>query len=275
MSEQSPQSAVPTRVQLFVTCLVDQFRPEVGESVVNVLERLGVRVDFPEGQTCCGQPAFNSGFWEEARGVARHFLDVFDATEGPIVVPSGSCGAMVRNFYGELFEGEPPKVDPKDLERVRRVAGRTYEFTEFLVDVLGQDDPKTGLAAQLKGTATYHRCCHLERELGVDHQPGDLLKRVQGLEMLPMERAEVCCGFGGTFAVKFSDISTAMLDEKLDNAAATGAATIVAGDTGCIMHMAGGLRRRGSTQQVRHIAEILDEATSPGDHAPGDSGAHG
>ncbi|MCH7594353.1 MAG: (Fe-S)-binding protein [Chloroflexi bacterium] len=262
------QSPAPTRVQLFVTCLVDQFRPEVGESVVNVLERLGVEVDFPEGQTCCGQPAFNSGFQDEARSVARHFLDVFDATEGPIVVPSGSCGAMVRNFYAELFEGESPGTDPGDLERARRVAERIYEFTEFLVDVLGQDDPNTGLAARLQGTATYHRCCHLERELGVDHQPADLLKRVQGLEMLPMERAEVCCGFGGTFAVKFSDISTAMLDEKLDNAAATGAKTIVAGDTGCIMHMEGGLRRRGSAQQIRHIAEILDEATRQAEDMP-------
>lgn len=263
-------SQPPTHVQLFVTCLVDQFRPEVGESVVNVLERLGVRVEFPEGQTCCGQPAFNSGFQDEARRVARHFLDVFDTTDGPIVVPSGSCGAMVRNFYAELFED-----DPSDLERARRVAERIYEFTEFLVDVLGQDGPETGLAAQLEGTATYHRCCHLERELGVDHQPGDLLERVQGLEMLPMERAEVCCGFGGTFAVKFSDISTAMLDEKLDNAAATGAATIVAGDTGCIMHMEGGLRRRGSVQRVRHIAEILDEATSPRGRVHGNTGAQG
>lgn len=254
-----------------MTCLVDQFRPEVGESVINVLERLGVRVDFPEGQTCCGQPAFNSGFWDEARSVARHFLDVFDATDGPIVVPSGSCGAMVRNFYGEIFEDEPA-----ELERARRVAERTYEFTEFLVDVLGRPDlVTTSGSPALEGTATYHRCCHLLRELGIDEQPGRLLDAVAGLEMLPMVRDEVCCGFGGTFAVKFSDISTAMLDEKLDNAAATGAATIVAGDTGCIMHMAGGLRRRGSEQQVRHIAEILDEATGPRDVASKNAGKTG
>jgi len=255
-SSRPVQSTRPQRVQLFVTCLVDQFRPEVGESVVNVLERLGVNVEFPEGQTCCGQPAFNSGFRNEARDVARHFLDVFDATEGPIIVPSGSCGAMVRNFYSEMFED-----DPAERERARRVGERIYEFTEFLEDVLGEDEPYLNLGAKLEDTATYHQCCHLERELGVDHQPQELLRQVEGLQMLPMSRPEVCCGFGGTFAVKFSDVSTAMLDEKLDNAAATGASTIVAGDTGCIMHMAGGLRRRGSGQQVRHIAEILDEAS--------------
>jgi L-lactate dehydrogenase complex protein LldE len=252
----SEQPARPTQIQLFVTCLVDQFRPEVGESVVNVLERLGIEVLFPEGQTCCGQPAFNSGFRSEARDVALHFLDVFDATEGPIIVPSGSCGAMVRNFYTEIFED-----DPTEMARSTRVGERIYEFTEFLVDVLGEDDQFGGLGPQLEDTATYHQCCHLERELGVDHQPAELLGQVRGLEMLPMYRSEVCCGFGGTFAVKFSDVSTAMLDEKLDNASATGAATIVAGDTGCIMHMAGGLRRRGSDLKVKHIAEILDEAT--------------
>ena len=262
MTIQPTKTPRPERVQLFVTCLVDQFRPEVGESVVNVLERLHIQVDFPEGQTCCGQPAFNSGFRDEAGDVARHFLDVFDATEGPIIVPSGSCGAMVRNFYGEMF-GD----DPAEMERVRRVGERIYEFTEFLVDVLGQDDLVAEMGAQLDETATYHKCCHLERELGVDHQPQELLGQIKGLEMLPMYRPEVCCGFGGTFAVKFSDVSTAMLDEKLDNVAATGASMIVAGDTGCIMHMAGGLRRRGSDQQVRHIAEILDEATRPTNHA--------
>jgi L-lactate dehydrogenase complex protein LldE len=251
----SEQPARPTQIQLFVTCLVDQFRPEVGESVVNVLERLGIEVLFPEGQTCCGQPAFNSGFRSEARDVALHFLDVFDATEGPIIVPSGSCGAMVRNFYTEIFED-----DPTEMARSTRVGERIYEFTEFLVDVLGEDDQFGGLGPQLEDTATYHQCCHLERELGVDYQPAELLGQVRGLEMLPMYRSEVCCGFGGTFAVKFSDVSTAMLDEKLDNASATGAATIVAGDTGCIMHMAGGLRRRGSDLKVKHIAEILDEA---------------
>ncbi len=247
----------PQRIQLFVTCLVDQFRPEVGESVVNVLENLGIQVEFPEGQTCCGQPAFNSGFQKDAAQVARHFLDVFDATEGPIVVPSGSCGAMVRNFYADMFEN-----DPTELERVRRVGKRIFEFTEFLVDVLGEDIATLGL--ELDDTITYHQCCHLERELGVEEQPKELLSQVKGLGILPMYRSEVCCGFGGTFAVKFADVSTAMLDEKLDNAADTGASMIVAGDTGCIMHMAGGLSRRGSQQQVRHIAEVLDKAIGDG-----------
>ena len=155
MTVQPNKTPRPERVQLFVTCLVDQFRPEVGESVVNVLERLRIEVDFPEDQTCCGQPAFNSGFRNEASDVARHFLDVFDETEGPIIVPSGSCGAMVRNFYGEMFED-----DPAEMERVRRVGERIYEFTEFLVDVLGQDDLVAEMGAQLDETATYHQCCN-------------------------------------------------------------------------------------------------------------------
>ena len=236
---------------LFVTCLVDQFQPEVGESVVNVLERLGVEVVFPEGQTCCGQPAFNSGYRADARPVARRFLDVFEG-EDLIVTPSGSCAAMVRNFYPELFHNEP-----RELERARRVGERVWEFSEFIVDVLGRTD----LGAQMSGSATYHRCCHLMRELGVDRQPSALLSNVKGLELRPLERAEVCCGFGGTFSVKMPDISTAMLNEKLDNVVATGAKTLVAGDAGCIMHMAGGLRRRRSDVQVVHIAQLLDRAT--------------
>jgi len=250
--QMSVTQQIPQRVLLFVTCTVDQLYPQIGESVVNVLERQGCEVDFPNGQTCCGQPAFNAGFTEDAKAVARRFLDVF-AGEDPIVVPSGSCGAMVRNFYPELFHDEP-----ETLAKVRQVAGRLYEFTEFLVDVLHRDD----LAAKLGGSATYHQCCHLLRELGIDAQPKSLLASVEGLEILDMEQSEVCCGFGGTFAVKFPELSTAMLNDKLDNALATGADTLVAGDTTCLMHLEGGVRKRGDHLQLRHIAQILDEATA-------------
>ena len=239
----------PRRVNLFVTCLVDQFVPSVGVSVVNILEERGIEVHFPADQTCCGQPAFNSGFRKDARPVASRFLDVFEATEGPIICPSGSCVAMVRNFYKDLFRGYPD-----ELVRAERLSKRIFEFTEFMVDVLGIEE----LGFQTSVDATYHRCCHLLRELHVDEQPKSLLANLEGLELTPMERDEVCCGFGGAFSVKMSDVSTAMLDEKLDNVVATGASTLIAGDTGCIMHMQGGLRRRGSDVQVVHIAEMLD-----------------
>ena len=240
---------MPRHVNLFVTCLVDQFMPKVGMSVVNILESRGIEVHFPPDQTCCGQPAFNSGFRNEARPVATRFLDIFEATDGPIVCPSGSCVAMVRNFYEDLF-----RDFPDELARAERLSKRIYEFTEFVVDVLGIED----LEVRKEMDATYHRCCHLLRELHIDDQPKALLENVGGLELKPMERDEVCCGFGGAFSVKMSDVSTAMLNEKLDNVVATGASTLIAGDTGCIMHMQGGLRRRGEDVQVVHIAEFLD-----------------
>ena len=243
-------SNLPRRVNLFVTCLVDQFLPNVGMSVVNILESQGIDVHFPPDQTCCGQPAFNSGFRNEARPVASRFLDIFEATDGPIVCPSGSCVAMVRNFYEDLFRG-----NPGELARAERLSGRIFEFTEFIVDVLGIEN----LDVRKETDATYHRCCHLLRELHVDDQPKALLNNVDGLVLKPMERDEVCCGFGGAFSVKMSDVSTAMLNEKLDNVVATGASPLIAGDTGCIMHMQGGLRRRGSNVQVVHIAELLDD----------------
>lgn len=242
----------PKRVLLFVTCLIDQFFPEVGESVVNVLERLGVEVMFPEDQTCCGQPAFNSGYTRDAEPVARRFLDVFEGDD-PIVVPSGSCAAMVKNFYGELLHH-----DPKAQQRAAAVGQRLYEFSQFLVDVLGVPD----LDAELDTTVTYHRSCHLLREMGVDRQPEQLLRSIRGLELRTMDKSEVCCGFGGTFAAKFSDISTGMMNEKLDNASKTGAQYLVACDVGCLMHLQGGIRRRGDQIQTLHIAQLLDRATA-------------
>ena len=198
--------------------------------MVNVMESLGVEVDVPKKQTCCGQPAFNSGYWPDARSVAIRFLDVFDG-DGPIVVPSGSCGAMVRHYYPELF-----RDDPVQLERSRKLGKRLFEFSEFVVDVLGCSDAK----GSNRGAITYHPCCHLLRELGVDEQPATLLRAVNGVEIRPLERADVCCGFGGTFAVKMADISSAMLDEKLDNVESTGAETLIAGDAG--VHHAHGRR---------------------------------
>ena len=223
--------------------------PSVGISVVNILESHGIEVNFPPDQTCCGQPAFNSGFRNDARPVASRFLDIFEATEGPIICPSGSCVAMVRNFYPDLFRDHQD-----ELARAKILAERIYEFSEFIVDILGIDD----LGVQRDLDATYHRCCHLLRELHVDQQPAALLENIAGLDLKPMERNEVCCGFGGAFSVKMADVSTAMLNEKLDNVIETGASTLIAGDTGCIMHMQGGLRRRGSDVQVVHIAELLD-----------------
>ena len=255
MPETDSHEARPKRVSLFATCLVDQFYPEVGESAVRVLERLGVEVDVPKKQTCCGQPAYNSGYWPDARAVAIRFLDVFE-DEGPIIVPSGSCGAMVKHHYAALF-----RDDPVQLERSRKLGNRLFEFSEFVVDVLGRSDAM----GRNNDAITYHPCCHLLRELGVDEQPRALLEGVDGPELKPLERADVCCGFGGTFAVKMADISSAMLDEKLDNVEATGAKTLVAGDAGCIMHMAGGLRRRGSPVRVTHLAQFLDESMSNAD----------
>ncbi len=271
----------PTTATFFVTCLVDQFRPQVGDAVVEVLKGAGVGVDVPVDQTCCGQPAFNSGFRKEAREVASRFLDIFDdqaANQQPIVTPSGSCAAMVRNYYPVLF-----RDDPAELERAKRVADRLWEFSEFLVDGLGtgsdskpapaattspeqEPDLSEGGPAKLAAKngpaelAVYHRCCHAMRELGIDRQPEALLDAIDDFNLTPLERSEVCCGFGGSFAVKMPDISTAMLDEKLDNVEAAGAARLIAGDTGCIMHMEGGLRRRGSSVQVLHIAELLAES---------------
>ena len=251
MPETSSTRARPERVTLFATCMVDQLAPDIGVSTVEVLEYLGLRVDFVDEQTCCSQPAFNSGFRSEALPVARRFVELFENVEGPIVVPSGSCAAMVRNYYPELFRDYPDLAG-----RAERVAERLYEFTEFIDRFFGADS----LKGRLNDTATYHKCCHLLRELGVDRPPLELLGNIEGLEMTPLERADVCCGFGGAFSVKMPDISSAILDEKLDYIEATGAKTVVAGDTGCIYQMQGGLRRRGSKVQVVHIAEILAQS---------------
>lgn len=219
-------------------------------AVVAVLDATEIEVNLVEGQTCCGQPAFNSGYRRDASDVAWRFVELFEDVPGDIICPSGSCVAMVRNYYPVLFRDDPEKV-----ERARQVADRVYEFSEYLVNVLGKVELTT--ASSSDSSATYHKCCHLLRELHVDEQPQRLLEQVNGLELVELERADVCCGFGGAFAVKMSDISTAMMREKISNIKRSGAKTVIAGDTGCIMHLQGGLRREGSDVQVVHLAEIL------------------
>ncbi|MCS7207095.1 MAG: (Fe-S)-binding protein [Dehalococcoidia bacterium] len=247
MTMQTP----PRRVALFVTCLVDQFFPQVGESVVKVLRHLGVEVDFPPNQTCCGQPAFNSGFRREARAAARHFLDAFK--DAPLIVaPSGSCASMVRVFYPSLFPD-----DPQRLSQARALASRTYEFSQFLVRVLGVTDIGARYANGL--TVTYHDSCHSLRELGIRDEPRALLQAVKGVRFVEFAHHEVCCGFGGTFSVKYAPISSAILQDKLENIAHSGAQVLVATDSSCLMHMGGAMRRRGMQVRPMHIAQFLAE----------------
>lgn len=237
-------------VQLFVTCLVDNFYPDAGFAVVNILEKLGLRVTFHQAQTCCGQPAFNGGFWPEARDMARHTIDVLSQSDAPVVVPSGSCGDMIIHRYAEIL-----KDDRDYAVKARAVAGRTYEFTAFLVDVLGAADR---IEANCGGCMTYHASCHGLRGLGLRSQPRKLLQNSAEGALVELEGAEECCGFGGLFAVKMGEISGKILDEKLNKVEATGVDVLVGGDVSCLMHMAGGLHRRGSQIQAKHIAEVLE-----------------
>lgn len=235
-------------VQLFVTCLIDTFFPHVGEAIVKVLNRAGAAVEFPPSQTCCGQPAFNAGMRAEARPLAEHTIRVFEQSRAPVIIPSGSCAAMVRQGYLELF-----KDDPGWLERARNLASRTYEFSEYLVEVRGI----TELGAFWPGKLTYHASCHLLRSLGVNQAPRRLLSGVKGAEILDLPGAEECCGFGGIFSVEHPEISAEMLKRKIVNLETTASPTLVVCDSGCLMHIQGGLHRQGKTQRVVHIAEVL------------------
>jgi L-lactate dehydrogenase complex protein LldE len=235
------------RVSLFVTCIVDQLFPKIGIAMAEVLERLGWRVDFPERQTCCGQPAFNSGYRAEARSVARHFLDTFEESE-LIVVPSGSCAAMVAHHYAELFHKEP-----ETLARVHALASRIFEFSTFLTVVARVED----VGARLDDVVTFHDGCHALRELGIKTAPRRLLANVRGLELREMLPAEECCGFGGTFAVKFAELSGAMARTKIDAIERTGARTVVSLDPSCLMQIQGALSRAGSPIRTMHLAEVL------------------
>ena len=235
------------RVSLFVTCMVDQLFPKVGLAMADVLERLGFQVDFPEDQTCCGQPAFNSGYRAESRTVARHFLKTFAASEA-IVVPSGSCTAMITHHFAELFHKEPDT-----LARVHELEKRVFEFSTFLTQVAGVED----VGARFEEIVTFHDGCHGLRELGVKSAPRRLLAHVRGLELREMQPPEDCCGFGGTFSVKFDELSGAMGRSKVDSILRTGAGTVVSLDPSCLMQIQGILSRMGSGVRTMHLAEVL------------------
>jgi len=251
------------RVGLFVTCLVDMIRPSVGFAAAKLLEDAGCIVEVPR-QSCCGQPAFNSGDRATTRAIAEQVIDAF-APYDYVVAPSGSCAGMLKAHYPELFHG-----DPNWLPRADAFAAKTYELISFLVDVLGV----SRVDASLETTATYHDSCSGLRELGVRVQPRRLLGTVRGLTLKEMRDADVCCGFGGTFCVKYPDISNAIVEKKTANIAATGANLLIAGDLGCLMNMAGKLQREGQPVEVRHVAEVLAGMTAePGIGAPHHPGA--
>jgi len=239
---------MPT-VQLFVTCLVDTFFPQTAQGIVTILEHLGVGVEFPESQTCCGQPQFNAGLRGDARRMAELMIETFENTSGEVISPSGSCVHMLRHNYAELFA-----QDPHWLARARALAERTFEFTEYLVDVLGVTD----LGARWEGTLAYHPSCHLSRGLGIDRQPRALLAQVRGAQLVELPEAQDCCGFGGVFSVAHPELSAEFLKRKIDNLERSGAPTLVVADTGCIMHIAGGLQRNKKPHRVVHIVEVLN-----------------
>jgi L-lactate dehydrogenase complex protein LldE len=234
-------------VSLLVTCIIDQVFPEVGLAAVVVLERLGYSIDFPEEQTCCGQPAFNSGYRHEAKEVACRCLRAFRDSEY-IVVPSGSCASMVANHFEELFGNEPEM-----LAETRRLAPRVWEFSKFLLEVAGVED----VGARYDGVVTFHDSCHGLRELHIKDGPRALLSHVSGLTLREMDAAEECCGFGGTFSVKFPAISGAMLRTKIESIKRTGADTVVGVDASCLLHIRGALSRAGMPVRTMHLAQIL------------------
>jgi len=238
-----------TPVQLFITCLVDSFYPQTGEAIVSILRRLGVDVDFQRDQTCCGQPPFNSGLRAEARPIVEHTIRVFEKTTGDIVIPSGSCAHMIKHEYIELFLD-----DPIWLRRAEALSSRVYEFTEYLVDKLGVTD----LGAQWDGALTYHPSCHALRSMKIDHQPRALLENVKGATLVELPAAEDCCGFGGMFSVEHPELSAEWLKRKIGNLEKTESPTLVVTESGCLMHIAGGLHRQKRPQKVMHIAEILN-----------------
>ncbi|MDR3495849.1 MAG: (Fe-S)-binding protein [Ancalomicrobiaceae bacterium] len=248
-SERDPAVAGTTqpRVGLFVTCLVDLMRPEIGFATVKLLEQAGCSVEVPESQTCCGQPAYNSGDRADARAIAQNVIAAFEAYDF-VVVPSGSCAGMIKLHYAELFdEGTSWRARAESLSK------KTFELVSFLTDVMGVET--TG--ARFAGTVTYHDSCSGLRELGIREQPRRLLAQVEGLELKEMAQSDVCCGFGGTFCVKYPDISNAIVEKKTAHILASGATTLLAGDLGCLMNMAGKLQRQGRDIDVRHVAEVL------------------
>ena len=255
-------SKTPIRVGLFVTCLVDLFRPSVGFAAVKLLEDAGCQVEVPAAQTCCGQPAYNSGDTADAKAIAADVITAFEDFDY-VVAPSGSCAGMLRVHYPALFAG-----DAAMAPRARALAARTYELISFLTDVRGV----RAVDARFAGRVTYHDSCSGLRELGIRAQPRDLLGSVTGLELTELPEGEACCGFGGTFCVKYPEISNAMVAAKAACVRETGAETLLAGDLGCLLNMAGKLKRDGAAVRVRHVAEVLAGMTDTpaiGEPGPG------
>ncbi|WP_261131846.1 (Fe-S)-binding protein [Bacillus sp. Marseille-Q3570] len=234
------------KVSLFITCLADLFYPEVGMDTVELLEKSGCDVDFPERQTCCGQPAFNSGYHQEAKQSAKHMIRVFQNADY-VVTPSGSCATMFKE-YVHLFD------DDLWASHASKLADKTFELAQFLIEVLDVED----VGAKLPAKATYHTSCHMTRLLGVSDAPGKLLSQVEGLEMLPLPNCHDCCGFGGTFSVKMPEISKEMVDDKVENIKKSGADILIGSDCGCLMNISGRLSREESPVKVLHIAQVLN-----------------
>lgn len=240
-----------SQAQLFLTCLGDQFYTQTIQNMTLLLERLGVELAFPHEQTCCGQPHFNNGFEREAREVARNFLHAFGKSDAPIVGLSGSCVSMVKHHYPELF---PPGTPEHAL--AADIASRTYEFTEYLVNILNITD----VGAVYPRKVTYHASCHYLREMGLKTEAKTLLNAVKGLEFIPLNEEETCCGFGGAFTVTFPEVSRAMMENKVRNILASGADTVITCEPGCLMNIAGGLRKAGSTIRAMHIIDLLAQS---------------
>ncbi len=236
------------KIQLFITCLAEQFYPGVLEKMVGLLERLGLEMLFPAAQTCCGQPLFNGGFQSEARQVAANWLHTFGKSDTPIVSPSGSCVEMVRHHFPALFpDGSPEQALAHDL------AQRTFELSEFLVHQLKVTD----VGARFPHKVTYHPSCHGLRGLGLRTEAGQLLGSVRDLELIPLPEAETCCGFGGVFSVIYPEVSRAMMNNKVNNIIASGAEVVIIGDAGCLMNIGGGLRKAGAPVKAMHLVEVL------------------
>jgi L-lactate dehydrogenase complex protein LldE len=243
-----------TRVGLFVTCLVDVMRPSVGFAAVKLLEATGCQVEVPAAQTCCGQPAWNAGDDKDAAAIARQVVDAFEGFDY-VVAPSGSCAGMLRNHYPEVLAN-----DPAYAGRAKALAAKSHELISFLVHERGMDH----VIARCEAKACYHDSCSSLREMGVKDEPRQLLASVEGLSLAPLRDGEVCCGFGGLFSVKYPEISERMADDKIADAVATGADTLIGADLGCLLHLAGRLKRQGKAMRVRHVAEVLaDMADEP------------
>ena len=238
-----------TTVQLYITCLTDSFFPQTGQSVVDILHRLGIGVDFAREQTCCGQPQFNAGLRKDARAIAEHTIKIFENVKGDIVTPSGSCAHHFRHNYLELFED-----DSIWLPRAKALSERVYEFTEYLVDKINVTD----VGATWNGTLTYHPSCHTLRGINVDKQPRALLANVHGATLVDLPNSQECCGFGGVMSVEHPELSAEWLKRKISNFESTNSPTLVVTDAGCLMHIAGGLSRQKKSQRVLHIAEVLN-----------------